>query len=304
MSIRKLKVAVVGYGNTGKFALEALNTSPDLEVVGVVRRKASLQEKQPPELEKIPVVASIEELGPVDAALLCVPSREVPELALKLAGLGINTVDSYDLHGDDLVHYRLELDAVAKAQRTVAVVAAGWDPGTDSLVRALMELMTPRGFTFTNFGPGLSLGHSAAAASIPGVKKALSMTIPQGAGLHRRLVYVKLADGADLAKVRQAISSDPYFSNDETHVCQVKSIEELYDPGHGVLLERKGMSGQTGNQRLRWEMQINNPALTSQVMAAAARAGQKQQPGAYTMLQIPLIDYLFGEDNELIRRFV
>ncbi len=298
--IKKLKIAVVGYGNLGKGALEAIEAAPDLKLAGLVRRTP----RRPQGLQGIPVVADIQELGPVDAALLCVPSRAVPQLALKMAELGIDTVDSYDLHGDDLVNYRLKLNAVAKACGTRAVVAAGWDPGTDSLVRALMEFMAPQGLTFTNFGPGLSLGHSVAAANIKGVKKAVSLTIPLGAGLHRRLVYVELESGADLAQVGEEIKSDPYFARDETHVYEVASTAELSDPGHGVSLERKGISGRTGNQRLRWQMQINNPALTSQVMAAAARAGQRQAPGAYTMLQIPLIDYLFGEDNELIRRLV
>ena len=55
---------------------------------------------------------------------------------------------------------------------------------------------------------------------------------------------------------------------------------------------RKGVSGQTHNQLFKWEMRINNPALTSQVMVAAARASMKQQPWAYTMIQLPIIDLL------------
>ena len=34
----KIKAAVVGYGNIGRFVLEALLEAPDFEVVGVVRR--------------------------------------------------------------------------------------------------------------------------------------------------------------------------------------------------------------------------------------------------------------------------
>jgi diaminopimelate dehydrogenase len=65
--------------------------------------------------------------------------------------------------------------------------------------------------------------------------------------------------------------------------------------GHGVLMERVGTSGETANQQFKWEMRINNPALTAQVMVAAARASLKQEPGAYTLLEIPLIDY-FSDD--------
>jgi diaminopimelate dehydrogenase len=74
--------------------------------------------------------------------------------------------------------------------------------------------------------------------------------------------------------------------------------------GHGVHLVRKGVSGKTQNQWLKFNMKINNPALTAQVLVAAARASIRQQPGAYTLIEIPLIDMLFGEKEELIKRLV
>ena len=298
-----IKVAVVGYGNIGKYALEAIKAAPDMELAGVVRRETSLQKHLPPELSHIPVVQEVKDLGLVDVALLCVPSRVVPKLAAEYVSKGIRTVDSYDIHGE-LADYRRELDALANTYDTAAVISAGWDPGTDSLVRALMEFMAPRGITYTNFGPGMSMGHSVAAKGIPGVQDALSITIPIGTGLHRRMVYVQLEDGVSLEQIAQAIKEDPYFSQDETHVFSVDSVRELMDVGHGVYMERKGVSGSTHNQHLTWEMRINNPALTSQVMVAAARAVVKQKPGAYTMLQIPLLDFLPGDPDELIRRLV
>ena len=38
----KLRVAVVGYGNIGKYAIEALRVADDMEIAGVVRRNASV----------------------------------------------------------------------------------------------------------------------------------------------------------------------------------------------------------------------------------------------------------------------
>ena len=35
----------------------------------------------------------------------------------------------------------------------VSVISAGWDPGSDSIVRVLMESLAPKGLTYTNFGP-------------------------------------------------------------------------------------------------------------------------------------------------------
>ncbi len=298
-----IKVAVVGYGNIGKYAVQAILAASDLELAGVVRRQVR-DDQRLSELAGIAVVSKISDLEQVDVALLCVPTRSVPAMASAMAAAGINTVDSYDIHGDSLVEYRRQLSEQTKQHGTVGVIAAGWDPGTDSVVRALMEIMAPRGLSFTNFGPGMSMGHTVVVKALQGVEDALSMTIPVGSGVHRRLVYVKLKPQADFAAIKQAIQADPYFQNDETHVFQVGSIEAIQDVGHGVLLERTGTSGRTANQRFKWEMRINNPALTAQVMVAAARASLKQEPGAYTLLEIPLLDYFPGQTDELIQHLV
>ena len=36
--MKKIRAAIVGYGNIGKYVLEALEVAPDFEVAGVVRR--------------------------------------------------------------------------------------------------------------------------------------------------------------------------------------------------------------------------------------------------------------------------
>lgn len=69
-------------------------------------------------------------------------------------------------------------------------------------------------------------------------------------------------------------------------------------------MERKGVSGATHNQLFRFEMRINNPALTAQVMVAALRAAARQKPGCYTMIEIPVIDYLPGDREAWIRKLV
>ena len=148
------------------------------------------------------------------------------------------------------------------------------------------------------------MGHTVAVKAIPGVKDALSMTIPLGTGIHRRMVYVELQDGADFEQVSAAVKSDAYFVHDETHVIAVSSVDALKDMGHGVEMERKGVSGVTQNQRMGFTMSINNPALTGQVLVAAARAVRKQQPGCYTLIEIPPIDLLEGDRESLIRRLV
>jgi diaminopimelate dehydrogenase len=167
-----------------------------------------------------------------------------------------------------------------------------------------MESLAPKGLTYTNFGPGRSMGHSVAVRAIEGVRDALSVTIPLGTGIHRRMVYVELEEGASFETVKQAVLTDPYFINDETHVTQVPCVKDLNDVGHGVNLVRKGVSGQTHNQLFEFNMKINNPALTAQVLVNVARASMRQQPGCYTMIEIPVIDLLPGDREEIVRHLV
>jgi diaminopimelate dehydrogenase len=298
--MKKIRAAIVGYGNIGKYVLEALEAAPDFEVAGIVRRNAN---DIPEELKKYTVTDRLAELKAVDVAVLATPTRQVEAYAKEALALGINTVDSFDIHGS-IADLRRTLDKEAKAHQAVAIISAGWDPGSDSLVRALLEAIVPKGITYTNFGPGMSMGHTVAVKAIEGVKAALSMTIPLGTSVHRRMVYIEVEDGYEFAQVAKAIKADDYFAHDETHVMQVESVNNLLDMGHGVNLVRKGVSGKTQNQLITFDMKINNPALTAQILVAVARAGLKQAPGAYTMIELPVIDMLYGEKEDLIRRLV
>ncbi len=297
----KTKVAIIGYGNIGKYTLQAIEASGDMECVGIVRRNGA--ENKPAELAGYNVVKNIKELSGVQVAILATPTRKVEEYAKECLALGINTVDSFDIH-TLIVDLRRSLDTVAKANNAVSIISAGWDPGSDSIVRTLMESLAPKGVSYTNFGPGRSMGHSVAVKAIDGVKDALSVTIPLGTGIHRRMVYVELEQGYDFNEVAKQIKADPYFVNDETHIQQVDSVDALNDVGHGVNLVRKGVSGTTHNQLFEFNMKINNPALTAQVLVNVARASLKQQPGAYTMIEIPVIDMLEGDKETLIRHLV
>lgn len=295
--MKKIRAAVVGYGNIGQYSLQALESAPDFEIAGVVRRDPSRREDIP---AGIPVVGSIDDLENVDVAILATPTRKVEEHALECLAKGINTVDSFDIH-TKIAGLRKTLGEAAKTHGAVSVISAGWDPGSDSIVRALLEAIAPKGITYTNFGPGMSMGHTVAVKAIEGVKAALSMTIPVGTGIHRRMVYVEVLPGYDFGKVAAAIKADPYFASDETHVMNVESVDALKDMGHGVNLVRKGVSGKTQNQLFEFDMKINNPALTGQILVCAARAAMRQQPGCYTMIEIPVIDLLPGDRDNWIK---
>ena len=284
-----IKVAILGYGNIGRAAEEAVKAAPDMELAGIYHHNDCLDCIQ------------------ADAVLLCTPTREVPKFAAVMAAKGICTVDSFDIHGQ-IAGLRAQLNPVCVANKTVSVLSAGWDPGSDSVIRALLMAMAPKGITYTNFGPGRSMGHSVAAKAIDGVKNALSMTIPLGTGVHRRMVYIELEDGADFKTVEAALLADDYFAHDETHVIPVESVDALNNVAHGVNLIRSGVSGETHNQRFEFNMEINNPALTGQVMVSCARAAVRMKAqgeyGAKTMIELRPIDLLPGTTEEKIKALV
>ncbi|GAB1415238.1 diaminopimelate dehydrogenase [Paludibacter sp.] len=297
-----IRAAIVGYGNIGKSVLEALQAAPDFEIAGIVRRSSSAKEIHP-ELSGITITDDISKLNNVDVAIVCSPSRSVPEQVKSILSLGINTVDSFDIH-TGIWNYQKEIEPLAQKYDAASIIAAGWDPGSNSIVRALFEAIAPKGITYTNFGPGMSMGHTVAVKAIKGVKKALSMTIPLGTSIHRRMVYIELEDGYNFDEVAMAIKTDAYFAKDETHVMLTDNVDNLLDTGHAVNIYRKGVSGTTNNQLFEFNMKINNPALTAQIMVACARATVKAKSGAYTMIEIPVIDMLPGEREDLVRRLV
>jgi diaminopimelate dehydrogenase len=284
-----IKVAILGYGNIGKYAEQAVLSAPDMELAGVYHHRDHL------------------EAIDADVVLLCTPTRAVEQFASFFAQRGICTVDSFDIH-NQIYALRSSLMPLCVANKSVSVISAGWDPGSDSMIRALLLALAPKGITYTNFGPGRSMGHSVAAKAIDGVKEALSMTIPLGTGVHRRMVYVELEEGADFKAVEAAILADDYFAHDETHVIAVDDVDALNNVAHGVNLVRSGVSGATHNQRFEFNMTINNPALTAQVMVSSARAAyrmqQRGQYGAKTMIELAPIDLLPGTEQSLIESLV
>ncbi|MCQ2264258.1 MAG: diaminopimelate dehydrogenase, partial [Bacteroidales bacterium] len=135
----KTKIAIIGYGNIGKAVEQAVNTAEDMQLTGIYHHNDNLD--------------TID----ADVAILCTPTREVPAYAEKLLARGICTVDSFDIH-TQIADLRRALMPTAQANKVVSIIAAGWDPDSDSIVRALLKALAPKGLTYTNFGPGRSMG--------------------------------------------------------------------------------------------------------------------------------------------------
>ena len=102
----KIKVAIVGYGNIGKYTLHSLQTAPDMEIAGIVRRAGA--ENCPVELASYTVVKDITELGPVDVAILLAEEGDSAKL-LSLLNRSIAVLIQCVVGTDHLVYHMLYL---------------------------------------------------------------------------------------------------------------------------------------------------------------------------------------------------
>ncbi len=284
-------IVIVGAGNVGLAAAKAVQLAPDMELCGFIRRKAL----PVPGFENIPVAESLDELpSKPDGAVICLPSRIVEPVETELLKAGIACVDAFDIH-EELPALRLHLDKAAKLGGVAAVTGAGWDPGLDSVIRTLMQAALPQGITYTNFGPGMSMGHSVAARQIPGVEHAVSFTLPLGYGEHRRKIYAVLKPNADEHAVREAILADEYFEHDPCSIEFVQNIAPYFNTSHGVKIERSGAAAGISSQRMNFTMEIENQSLTASVMVSSLRAAFKMESGCYFLPEVPPA-FLLAED--------
>lgn len=295
--MKPLRLAVVGFGRVGQICAELIAQSRDLSLAAIVRRAVSASGKLPETLRSVPVITHIGQARDVDAALLCVPTNAVAEMAAQILQHGIPIVDCMLLHGEALEAHKHVIHKAAVHHRTAAIVGAGWDPGALSVFRSWFALLTPGGATETRHHTGISLRHMAMARTVVGVKDALCAEVRAPNRSLQRYVYVELQKGADPDKIAQAIRADPLFLGEDTQVFPVESLAELEEEGRGVVLDRRGPPGRFGHQHLLLEARFDDTVLTAQVMLAAARALPQLEAGAYVLPEVPLTA-MWGERAE------
>ena len=306
-----IRLAVVGFGNLGRAAVRLRSLFPDLSLKAIFTRRPPGAIKGRPRGARVHHVDEAPGFkGQIDVALLCGgTATDLPEQGPRFASL-FNTVDSFDTHA--LIHaYFREMDQVARAAGTTAVISTGWDPGLFSLLRVLQESVLPRGVGYTFWGPGVSQGHSDAARRVPGVADARSYTIPVTSVFHEirrgkrprpsprrqhiRVCYVVPRPGADRKEIERAIKNLPnYFRGYDTTVTFV-SREEMENKHsllpHGGTVLRSGKTSKINRHLMEFSLRLDsNPEFTAGVMLAYARAAfrlnREGVTGARTVLDI------------------
>jgi len=285
--MQRLRLGIVGLGRLGQACASAILESDDLALAGIVRRAETVQKQLPASLAGVRAVTDANELGAVDAILLCLPTEFVGEVAITLLRHRIPIVESSRLDGVARQTHWHAIDRMALRRGVAAIVGAGWDPGIRTVFEEVFAALCPKGDTRTRDRPGSSLHHTLAARAIPGVRDALCAEFRGTDRTVRRYVYVELSPDVDPEVATEAIRSDPLFHDEETLVLPVDSIATLEDQGHGVVVERWGRAGGKDHQRFLLEGRFDRTAVAGQVMVAAARALVTLQPGAHPLDSIP-----------------
>jgi len=276
----RLQIAIIGFGKIGQACARAIRAAQDMVLAGVVRRPENALNPLPAPFSEVPVVTHIREIERVDAALVCVPTERVLGVAGELLQARIPIVECASLEGNALERHYEELSRLAQNHRTRAMVGAGWKPGALSLFERLFEVLIPKGHTKITCRPGLSLHHTAAVESLPGVKEALCTELKDTNGKLQRYVYVELDKGVEPGEITSRICSDPLFLGEETMIFPVDDLSGLEEE-HGLVMERVGSADQCPHQSLLLEARFDVAAFTARVMLDAARSMPRLRPGAH-----------------------
>ncbi len=279
--MKRTRLAVVGFGRLGRACAETILADADLELAGVVRRPEAASRPLARPFAAVPVAGHITELGPLDGALVCVPTEAVVGVARELLQHKVPIVECAAVDEAGLRRNQEALHAIALDRRVAAILGAGWAPGALTVFQNLFRLLIPKGETEITYRPGVSLHHSAAAREVEGVRDALCAELRGESGRLQRYVYVEMEPGADPTRVSEAIAADPLFLGEETRVFPVESVASLEQEGHGIVLSRRGTSGRGIHDSLLLEGRFDAHAFSARVMVDAARGLPGRRPGAH-----------------------
>lgn len=321
------RIGILGYGNLGRGVECAVRQNDDMELAAVFTRRSPESVSILTETAKVCNIADVEQWkDKIDVMIICGGSatdlpKQTPEYVKYF-----NVIDSFDTHAKIPEHFA-NVDAAAKAGAHIGIISVGWDPGMFSLNRLYANAILPEGKDYTFWGKGVSQGHSDAIRRIEGVKNAKQYTIPVESALeaarsgsnpelttrqkHTRECFVVLEEGADAARVEEAIKTMPnYFADYDTTVHFISEEELLANHSgipHGGFVLRSGVTGwEKGNRHIiEYSLKLDsNPEFTASVLVAYARAAHRLasegQSGCKTVFDIAPA-YLSAKSAEELR---
>ena len=323
-----IKIGILGYGNLGRGVECAIKQNKDMELAAVFTRRSPELVNILTDGVKVCSVSDIEQWKDrIDVLIICGGSAtDLPKQTPEYAKM-FNVVDSFDTHARIPEHFA-NVDSAAKSAGKTGIISVGWDPGMFSLNRMYANAILPDGKDYTFWGKGVSQGHSDAIRRIPGVKDGKQYTIPVESALeavrsgsnpelttrekHIRECFVVLEEGADAARVEEAIKTMPnYFADYDTTVHFI-SEEELKQNHsgipHGGFVIRTGKTGinEENSHVIEYSLKLDsNPEFTASVIVAYARAAYRLSKegnyGCKTVFDIAPA-YLSAESGDELRK--
>lgn len=322
-----IRIGILGYGNLGRGVECAVRQNDDMELAAVFTRRNPDSVKILTEGAAVANVADIENWKDrIDVLILCGGSAtDLPVQTPQMAAM-FNVIDSFDTHARIPEHFA-NVDEAARKAGKIGIISVGWDPGMFSLNRMYANAILPNGNDYTFWGKGVSQGHSDAIRRVEGVKDGKQYTIPVEAALkavragenpelttrqkHIRECFVVLEEGADAAKVEEAIKTMPnYFADYDTTVHFISEEELKANHSgipHGGFVIRSGKTGwnEENTHIIEYSLKLDsNPEFTSSVIVAYARAAyrlhKEGQTGCKTVFDIAPA-YLSAQSGEELR---
>lgn len=322
-----IRIGILGYGNLGRGVECAVRQNDDMELAAVFTRRNPDSVKILTEGAAVANVADIENWKDrIDVLILCGGSAtDLPVQTPQMAAM-FNVIDSFDTHARIPEHFA-SVDEAARKAGKIGIISVGWDPGMFSLNRMYANAILPNGNDYTFWGKGVSQGHSDAIRRVEGVKDGKQYTIPVEAALkavragenpelttrqkHIRECFVVLEEGADAAKVEEAIKTMPnYFADYDTTVHFISEEELKANHSgipHGGFVIRSGKTGwnEENTHIIEYSLKLDsNPEFTSSVIVAYARAAyrlhKEGQTGCKTVFDIAPA-YLSAQSGEELR---
>ncbi len=276
--MRRVRVAVVGYGRLGRACVEAVRASQDVELAGIVARNAEAVTTRLTHGHE--AVEHVRMLENVHGALVCVPAEQGLAVARELLQQHVPVVECARLEGQALQAHRAGIAAAAHHHRVAAVLGAGWDPGALTVIARLFDVLIPRGHSERESRPGMLLHHMSAPL-VPGVRAARVCERRSAESRSQRYVYLELERGADAARIAQAYIGDPLYAGTDTFVFPVPDVSALEAAASGIVVRRYAAHATGTHESLLLEARFDDARFAAAVMLDAARALPRLAAGAH-----------------------
>lgn len=302
VTMKKIKIGIVGFGNLGKAVLEVFSRCPKIKIVAIFSEH--LEVKQASGVPVFKPSLAIKFKNKIDLIVLCHGSQSQILKSAPFFAKHFNTINTFDTHKKIKQQFAL-LNNIGKQNKTFNLIACGWDPGVFSIFRAYFSLFCEYFAVF--YGKGISLGHTNAVKRIKGVCDAISFTMPNSSAyklaksgiapqtnLLRREVFVVPLGNTDIIK-QKILNMPNYFKGENTiiHFVSIEKLNQIKTLAHKgeIIAYSKNLS--TEKYNFKFET-TSNPLATAKILLAyslrVCALKQKFGAGAFTPLHFSLLD--------------